>query len=344
MNPDGACGYRLPSANRKISTICAPAPCGAQALRYAAGGHAAARKAGTARQKLSCQDWSTRVVSLYLVQFSDPATISSGRAACSPGCDPGDAAVAMQASRGRRPGTPGVQSFESPADVASRLPFRPRAGGGIVQCAFAGDSVVSPGKQECFMQTAQNEITAGVVNPAGAAAPQQSTAAANSGYRDQDHPAQRRRGGIRAQQDHGGHDQGLPRRQRRAGRASCVRELVEQLTQGVVARALRSRPNGGTFHIEDVQDHVELALMRSGEHEVARAYVLYREKRTQERARPAPGGGPRAAGRRDGQRHRRRPEQAAGRPRCCADRQRLQRPGQRRQCRADPAGNAEEPV
>src|SRR5664279_3194870 len=47
---------------------------------------------------------------------------------------------------------------------------------------------------------------------------------------------------------------------------------------------MRSRPGGGTFHIEDVQDQVELGLMRSGHHEVARAYVLYREKRTQERA------------------------------------------------------------
>jgi ribonucleoside-diphosphate reductase alpha chain len=51
-----------------------------------------------------------------------------------------------------------------------------------------------------------------------------------------------------------------------------------------VRALLRSRPNGGTFHIEDIQDQVELALMRSGEHNVARAYVLYREKRNQERA------------------------------------------------------------
>ena len=51
------------------------------------------------------------------------------------------------------------------------------------------------------------------------------------------------------------------------------------------SRALmRSRPGGGTFHIEDVQDQVELGLMRSGHHEVARAYVLYRERRAQERA------------------------------------------------------------
>ena len=68
------------------------------------------------------------------------------------------------------------------------------------------------------------------------------------------------------------------------GAASArIREQVEQLTQVVVRGLLRSRPNGGTFHIEDVQDQVELALMRSGEHNVARAYVLYRDKRNQER-------------------------------------------------------------
>src|SRR5574340_1331552 len=53
------------------------------------------------------------------------------------------------------------------------------------------------------------------------------------------------------------------------GAASArVRELVEQLTQSVVAALLRGKPGGATFHIEDIQDHVELALMRSGEHEV----------------------------------------------------------------------------
>jgi len=69
------------------------------------------------------------------------------------------------------------------------------------------------------------------------------------------------------------------------GAASArIRELVEDLTQNVVQALTRGKPGGGTFHIEDVQDHVELALMRSGEHEVARAYVLYRERRSQERA------------------------------------------------------------
>ena len=70
------------------------------------------------------------------------------------------------------------------------------------------------------------------------------------------------------------------------GAASArVRELVEQLTDGVVAALVRRQPHGGTFHIEDVQDQVELSLMRSGEHDVARAYVLYRERRNQERAK-----------------------------------------------------------
>jgi ribonucleoside-diphosphate reductase alpha chain len=66
--------------------------------------------------------------------------------------------------------------------------------------------------------------------------------------------------------------------------SASVRETVDELTQTVVRALMRSRPGGGTFHIEDVQDHVELGLMRSGNHEVARAYVLYRERRSQERA------------------------------------------------------------
>ena len=63
-----------------------------------------------------------------------------------------------------------------------------------------------------------------------------------------------------------------------------MRDMVQQLTTTVVQSLLRHKPSGGTFHIEEIQDQVELALMRGGAHEVARAYVLYREKRTQERA------------------------------------------------------------
>ena len=69
------------------------------------------------------------------------------------------------------------------------------------------------------------------------------------------------------------------------GAASArVRELVGGLTEAVVRALIRRQPQGGTFHIEDIQDQVELALMRSGEHDVARAYVLYREERSKARA------------------------------------------------------------
>jgi ribonucleoside-diphosphate reductase alpha chain len=70
------------------------------------------------------------------------------------------------------------------------------------------------------------------------------------------------------------------------GAASArVREMVEQLTTAVVNALVRRQPHGGTFHIEDIQDQVELSLMRSGEHDVARSYVLYREQRSQERSK-----------------------------------------------------------
>ena len=69
------------------------------------------------------------------------------------------------------------------------------------------------------------------------------------------------------------------------GAASArVREQVHMLTEAVVAALVKRKPEGGAIHIEEIQDQVELALMRGGEHEVARAYVLYREKRAQERA------------------------------------------------------------
>ncbi len=76
-----------------------------------------------------------------------------------------------------------------------------------------------------------------------------------------------------------------------------IRELVEGLTANVVTALVRRQPTGGTFHIEDVQDQVELSLMRSGEHDVARAYVLYRAKQMDERkaAKAAQGGSDLAA-------------------------------------------------
>ncbi len=70
------------------------------------------------------------------------------------------------------------------------------------------------------------------------------------------------------------------------GAASArIREMVDLLTNGVVWALMRRQPHGGTLHIEDIQDQVELGLMRSGEHDVARAYVLYREERTRTRAK-----------------------------------------------------------
>src|SRR6478736_8346154 len=66
-----------------------------------------------------------------------------------------------------------------------------------------------------------------------------------------------------------------------------VHEVVEQLTAEVVGALSRRMSEGRTFHIEDVQDQVELALMRSEHHKVARAYVLYREERSRQRAEEA---------------------------------------------------------
>ncbi len=71
-----------------------------------------------------------------------------------------------------------------------------------------------------------------------------------------------------------------------SGAASArIRETVRGLTSQVTESLTRRQPGGGTLHIEDIQDQVELALMRAGEHKVARSYVLYREQRAQERER-----------------------------------------------------------
>ena len=69
-----------------------------------------------------------------------------------------------------------------------------------------------------------------------------------------------------------------------AAASTRVHETVEQLTDLVVGTLTRRQPDGGTFHIEDIQDQVELAMMRNGEQKIARAYVLYREERTTARA------------------------------------------------------------
>jgi len=70
-----------------------------------------------------------------------------------------------------------------------------------------------------------------------------------------------------------------------AAASKRVHETVERLSRQVVQALHRRYPAGGTLAIEDIQDQVELALMRAGEHKVARAYVIYREDRARDRAR-----------------------------------------------------------
>src|SRR5512139_2946618 len=69
-----------------------------------------------------------------------------------------------------------------------------------------------------------------------------------------------------------------------AAASSRIREQVSQLVDQMTATFARRFLSGGTLHIEDIQDQVELALMRSGEHKVARDYVLYRDARARARA------------------------------------------------------------
>jgi len=69
-----------------------------------------------------------------------------------------------------------------------------------------------------------------------------------------------------------------------AAASNRIHETVAQLTEQITAIFKRRMPSGGTIHIEDIQDQVELALMRSGDQKVARDYVLYRDQRSQLRA------------------------------------------------------------
>ncbi|MEP4486681.1 MAG: ribonucleoside-diphosphate reductase subunit alpha [Halioglobus sp.] len=69
-----------------------------------------------------------------------------------------------------------------------------------------------------------------------------------------------------------------------AAASSRIHETVAKLTDQVAATFQRRMPSGGTIHIEDVQDQVELSLMRAGEHKIARDYVIYREEQARKRA------------------------------------------------------------
>ncbi|RDH91122.1 MAG: ribonucleoside-diphosphate reductase subunit alpha [endosymbiont of Seepiophila jonesi] len=72
-----------------------------------------------------------------------------------------------------------------------------------------------------------------------------------------------------------------------AAASGRIHDTVKELTHQVTVALTRRTPAGGTVHIEDIQDQVELALMRSGEHKIARSYVLYREQQNQKRAEEA---------------------------------------------------------
>jgi ribonucleoside-diphosphate reductase alpha chain len=73
-----------------------------------------------------------------------------------------------------------------------------------------------------------------------------------------------------------------------AAASSRIHDTVARLTEQVTATFKRRMPSGGTIHIEEIQDQVELALMRAGEQKVARDYVIYRDARSKERATRAP--------------------------------------------------------
>jgi len=69
-----------------------------------------------------------------------------------------------------------------------------------------------------------------------------------------------------------------------AAASTRVHETVDSLTKQITATFKRRMPSGGTIHIEEIQDQVELILMRSGEQKIARDYVLYREEHARMRA------------------------------------------------------------
>ncbi len=70
-----------------------------------------------------------------------------------------------------------------------------------------------------------------------------------------------------------------------AAASNRIHEIVKNLTAMVTSALTRRIPDGGTFHIEDVQDQVELALMRGGHQQISRAYVIYREEHARARAK-----------------------------------------------------------
>ena len=73
-----------------------------------------------------------------------------------------------------------------------------------------------------------------------------------------------------------------------AAASDRIHRKVSQISESVMEVFERRMPSGGTLHIEEIQDQVELQLMRAEELEVAKSYILYRASRTQERKKVAP--------------------------------------------------------
>ena len=73
-----------------------------------------------------------------------------------------------------------------------------------------------------------------------------------------------------------------------AAASERIHRKVEEITAEVQEIFKRRMPSGGTLHIEEIQDRVELQLMRNEEYVVARKYILYREERAAERTKDAP--------------------------------------------------------
>lgn len=65
--------------------------------------------------------------------------------------------------------------------------------------------------------------------------------------------------------------------------SSRIHEKVSLLTKKIADTFVRRLHSNGTLHIEEIQDQVELEMMRAGEYKVAKAYVIYREERRRKR-------------------------------------------------------------
>lgn len=68
-----------------------------------------------------------------------------------------------------------------------------------------------------------------------------------------------------------------------ASGSTRVHEVANNIAEQITQRLMLNIHHTNLIPIEDIQDQVELALMRAGEQKIARAYVLYREERRKAR-------------------------------------------------------------